>query len=80
MLFREQLLGQFLTVLFHTLLDRSHALLTEDVVLTIYNMATVNFIAFFDTFLMNFLQNMDGLLQSQRDSLKHSIRKDTVRI
>lgn len=78
MLFREQLLCQFLTVLCHTLLDRTHALLTEDILLTIYNMAAVNFQVFFDTFLVDFIQNTDGLAQQQRDSLKQSFSHETV--
>ncbi|KAK4874303.1 hypothetical protein RN001_013663 [Aquatica leii] len=77
MLFRQQLLSQFLTVLCHTLLDRTHAIFTDDILLAIYNMAAINFQTFFDTFLLDFLQNMDGLTSSQRDSLKQSFNRET---
>ncbi|XP_018332327.1 exportin-6-B isoform X2 [Agrilus planipennis] len=76
-LFREQLLNQFLTVLFHTLLDKTHALLTDDILLAIYNMAAVNFQDFFESFIPNFLQSTNGLAQPQKDSLKQCLQKET---
>ncbi|KAF5293825.1 hypothetical protein FQA39_LY03310 [Lamprigera yunnana] len=76
MLFRQQLLNQFLTVLCHSLLDQSHAIFTDDILLAIYNMAAVNFQTFFDAFLIEFLQNSDGLSSSQRNSLKHSFNQE----
>lgn len=78
LLFRDQLLNQFLVVLLNTLLDKTHELLTDDIMLAIYNMASVNFHVFFNTFLTGFLQNMEGLGQQQRDSLKQSFRQETV--
>ncbi|XP_031353857.1 exportin-6 isoform X1 [Photinus pyralis] len=77
MLFRQQLLHQFLTVLWHTLLDRSHTLLTDDILLAIYNMAAVNFQVFFNTFLTEFLDSVNGLTSTQRDSLKQSFNHET---
>lgn len=77
-LFRERLLCQFITVLLHTLLDQGHALLIDDMLLTLFNMAAVNFQAFFTTFVPEFLQNMDLLTPTQRDSLKQSFNQETV--
>ncbi|KAK9752797.1 Exportin 1-like protein [Popillia japonica] len=54
-LFQDQLLSQFLTVLIQTLLDKTHNLLTEDILQAIYNLAAVNFSIFFSTFLHNLL-------------------------
>ncbi|KRT81677.1 hypothetical protein AMK59_5852, partial [Oryctes borbonicus] len=76
-LFQDQLLSQFLAVLIQTLLDKSHNLLTEDILLAIYNMAAVNFPAFFSTFLPNFLRSMDYLTHEQYQSLQQNFKNDT---
>lgn len=77
-LFKQQLLSQFLTVLLHTLLDKTHNLLNDDVLLSIYNMASVDFQGFFNTFLPHFLQNMNGIVESQKQSLQQTFSYETV--
>lgn len=77
-MFKEHLLSQFLTVLLQTLLQKSHALLNDDIMLAIYNMSAVDFDAFFNTFLLHFLQSMNGLDQRQKQSLQRNFLHDTV--
>lgn len=79
-LFKEHLLSQFLTVLLHTLLGKSHNLLNDDIFLGIYNMTSVDFHAFFTTFLPHFLQNIDGILENHKELLQQGFTRETVRI
>lgn len=76
-LFKDQLLSQFLTVLMHSVLNKTHNLLMDDIFQAVYNMASVDFGDFFSTFLINFIQSMDGLAQTQRDSLLQAFTKET---
>lgn len=71
-------MNQFLTVLFHTLLGKTHNLLNDDIFMGIYNMASVDFHGFFSTFLPHFLQNIDGILQNHVELLKQGFTHDTV--
>lgn len=68
-LFRDQLLIKFLTVLMQTLIDKSQALLSEDIQIAVYNMAAVNFDMFFVTFLQQFVQNLEGVQPQQSELL-----------
>lgn len=69
-LFRDHLLSNFLCVLIKTLIDKSQSLLSEDIHVAIYNMASVNFDGFFFTFLQQFIQeNLNGLSQQQWEVL-----------
>jgi hypothetical protein len=77
-LFREELLPQFLTVLLHSLVHKSHALLGEEIAVALYNMAAVNFLAFHDAFLPQFLHSTDGLDDGQRSILQRNFKTDTV--
>jgi hypothetical protein len=77
-LFREELLPQFLTVLLRSLIHKSHALLADDIVVALYNMAAVNFVAFRDAFLPQFLHSTDGLDDGQRSILQRNFKNDTV--
>lgn len=77
-LFREELLPQFLTVLLHSLVHKSHALLGEEIAVALYNMAAVNFVAFHDAFLPQFLHSTDGLDDGQRSILQRNFKTDTV--
>ncbi|XP_017775704.1 PREDICTED: exportin-6-B isoform X2 [Nicrophorus vespilloides] len=76
-LFRDHLLSQFLTVLLQTLLDKSHNLLTDDILYALYNMSAVNFQGFFTTFLQQFLQNLEGLSAQQKDNLRNNFAQET---
>lgn len=76
-LFREELLPQFLTVLLHSLIHKSHALLGEEIAVALYNMAAVNFVAFHNAFLSQFLHSTDGLDDGQRSILQRNFKTDT---
>lgn len=78
-LFREELLPRFLTVLLHSLVHKSHALLGEEIAVCLYNMAAVNFMAFHNAFLPQFLHSTDGLDDGQRSILQRNFKNDTVR-
>nr|CAD7589242.1 unnamed protein product [Timema genevievae] len=75
-LFREELLPQFLTVLLHTLLNKSHSLLGDDIAVAIYNMAAVDFPAFHDAFIPHFLRTTSGLDDNQRTILQRNFKRD----
>ncbi|XP_069961289.1 exportin-6 isoform X1 [Cherax quadricarinatus] len=75
--FRNSMLGQFITVLLQVLVHRSQDLLQEEITITVYNMASVDFTTFFAAFVPHFLQNMDGLDNDQRTTLKQNFKTDT---
>lgn len=77
-LFREELLPQFLTVLLESLIHKSHTLLGDEIAVALYNMAAVNFVAFHDAFLPQFLRSTDGLDDGQRSILQRNFKNDTV--
>ncbi|XP_076441128.1 exportin-6-like [Babylonia areolata] len=74
--FRDKMLWDFLTVLMQVLVHRSHDLLQEEVVVTVYNMAQVDFERFYSTFLPHFLHTMEGLDHSQRSVLAQNFKMD----
>ncbi|XP_014246351.1 exportin-6 [Cimex lectularius] len=76
-MFRVQFLALLLTVLLTTLINKSHALLSDEIATAIYNMAAVNFDTFFNSFLPTFLSQTSGLDENQRDILKKNIKPDT---
>ncbi|KAF6207217.1 hypothetical protein GE061_018457, partial [Apolygus lucorum] len=76
-MFRVQFLALLLTVLLTTLINKSHALLSDEIATAIYNMAAVNFDSFFNSFLPQFLSQTSGLDENQRDILKKNIKPDT---
>ncbi|XP_071749050.1 exportin-6-A isoform X2 [Lepeophtheirus salmonis] len=75
--FMESLITQFLTVLLQVLIHRSHDLLREEIITAVYNMASVDFNAFFSGFLQVFLSGMEGLNDQQRDTLKNNFKCDS---
>ncbi|KAK3889634.1 hypothetical protein Pcinc_006379 [Petrolisthes cinctipes] len=75
--FRNSLLVQFITVLLQVLVHRSQDLLQDEVTITVYNMAAVDFSTFFTAFVPHFLQNMDGLDTDQKTTLKENFKTDT---
>ncbi|CAL4098469.1 unnamed protein product, partial [Meganyctiphanes norvegica] len=75
--FRNSMLGQFITVLLQVLVHRSQDILQEEITITIYNMASVEFETFFAAFVVHFLQNMEGLSNDQRSTLKENFKTDT---
>lgn len=72
--FREKMLWDFLTVLMQVLVHKSHDLLQEEIVITVYNMAEVDFDLFYTKFLPHFLQSMDGLDDNQRTVLVQNFK------
>ena len=76
--FRETMLGEFLTVLMQVLVHKSHDLLQEEIVITVYNMANVDFDTFYNKFLPHFLQSMDGLDNNQRMVLVQNFKQEKV--
>lgn len=77
-IFRERMADQFMLVLLQTLLVRSHQLLQEEIGLTLYNMAAVNFDHFYAHFLPHFLQSCESLDSSQKAALAANFPADKV--
>ncbi len=69
---------KFLTVLLQVLVQRSHDLLREEIIVCIFNMAAVDFRSFFDHFIPNFLIQVVDVDNNQRAILKASFTPDTV--
>ncbi|KAK2152122.1 hypothetical protein LSH36_339g04009 [Paralvinella palmiformis] len=75
-LFRDLMLFQFLNVLIQVLLHKSHDLLQEEITITIYNMASVDFTSFFETFLLQILNGCEGLDSNQKMILGENFKHD----
>ncbi|XP_071962753.1 exportin-6-like isoform X2 [Antedon mediterranea] len=75
-IFREMMLVPFLNVLLQVLLHKSHDLLQEEIGMTIYNMAAVDFDNFYVAFLCQFLEGADGIDPNQRSVLDRNFKKD----
>lgn len=65
-------------MLLETLVNKSHALLSEDIAVAVFNMAGVDFSFFFSSFLPEFLQTSEGLDDSQRVLLLRNFNNSTV--
>jgi len=50
----------------------------EEIILAIYNMASVSFEAFFDNFLVEYLEKITSLDQNQKTILKTAFKMDVV--
>lgn len=77
-LFRSAFLGEFLTVLMNNLVEKSHALLEDEIATAVYNMAAVDFNTYFNSFLPHFLSQTSGLDSYQREMLHRKTKPDTV--
>ncbi|XP_015764483.1 PREDICTED: exportin-6-like [Acropora digitifera] len=64
-IFKNSMLLQFVNVLLQALVYRSHDLLQEEITITLYNMAAVDFESFYSIFLPQFLGGCEGLTDSQ---------------
>ncbi|MED6276870.1 Exportin-6 [Characodon lateralis] len=73
-LFRTSMLFHFINVLLQVLLHKSHDLLQEEITLAIYNMASVDFDAFYSVFMPEFLNSCEGVDSSQRDVLARNFK------
>ena len=72
------MLLQFLNVLLQALVYRSHDLLQEEITITLYNMAAVDFDSFYSAFLPRFLGGCEGLTDSQKTELGNNFTPDKV--
>ena len=72
------MLMQFLNVLIQVLVHKSHDLLAEEMAITIYNMAAVEFDAFYTTFLPHFLNGCEGIDCNQKTVLGQNFKMDKV--
>lgn len=59
-------------------MHKSHDLLQEEVVITVYNMAAVDFDTFYAKFLPHFLTNFDGLDDNQKHVLVQNFKIEKV--
>ena len=72
------MLLQFVNVLLQALVYRSHDLLQEEITITLYNMAAVDFESFYSLFLPQFLGGCEGLTDSQKSELGKNFSSDKV--
>ena len=72
------MLFQFLNVLHQVLVHRSHDLLQEEIVVTVYNMASVDFEKFYSDFLPQFLTGCEGIDDTQKTLLAQNFKIDKV--
>ena len=77
-MFRESLLGQFVIVLLQVIVHKMHDLLQEEIVIVIYNMASVDFELYYSRLLPEFLTNIDGLNDEQKRVLVCNFKLETV--
>uniref|UniRef100_A0A3Q2EBD0 Exportin 6 n=1 Tax=Cyprinodon variegatus TaxID=28743 RepID=A0A3Q2EBD0_CYPVA len=73
-LFRTSMLFHFINVLLQVLLHKSHDLLQEEITLAIYNMASVDFDAFYSAFMPEFLNGCQGVDSNQRAVLARNFK------
>uniref|UniRef100_A0A8D0CE85 Exportin 6 n=1 Tax=Scleropages formosus TaxID=113540 RepID=A0A8D0CE85_SCLFO len=75
-LFRSSMLFQFINVLLQVLVHRSHELLQDEIALAVYNMASVDFDAFYSAFLPEFLNGCQGVDGNQRGVLGRNFKME----
>ena len=63
------MLFQFVNVLLQALIAKSHDLLREEIMSVIYNMVSVDFLAFHKSFLPSFVDSIDTLTVQQKSLL-----------
>ena len=77
-IFHSGMLFQFMNVLLQVLVNKSHDLLQEEVVVTVYNMAAVDFDLFYKNFLPYFLGTSEGLDINQKNILAANFKVEKV--
>ena len=75
---KEMMLGQFLSVLLQVLIVKSHDLLSEEIAIVVYNMASVDFDGFYSNYLPQLLANCEGIDDNQKAVLAQNFKVDTV--
>lgn len=78
LIFKDVMLLQFVNVFLQALVYRSHDLLQEEITITLYNMAAVDFDSFYSAFLPRFLGGCEGLTESQKSELGKNFTPDKV--
>lgn len=73
------MLFHFINVLLQVLLHKSHDLLQEEITVAIYNMASVDFDAFYSAFMPEFLNGCQGVDTNQRAVLARNFKLERVR-
>ena len=68
------MLYPFLQLLLQVLVQKSHAILEEEICSCVYSMAAVDFSFYHRQFLVKFLDSIEGLTSEQRTSLVHSYK------
>ena len=72
------MLFHFINVLLQVLLHKSHDLLQEEITLAVYNMAAVDFDAFYSGFMPEFLTGCQGVDSNQRTVLARNFKLERV--
>lgn len=72
------MLFHFINVLLQVLLHKSHDLLQEEITVAIYNMASVDFDAFYSVFMPEFLNGCQGVDTNQRAVLARNFKLERV--
>ncbi|KAK3089908.1 hypothetical protein FSP39_007563 [Pinctada imbricata] len=75
-IFQNLMLFQFLNVLIQVLVHKSHDLLQEEIVVSVYNMASVDFDRFYAEFLPHFLSQVDRLDSNQKAVLAQNFEME----
>ncbi|XP_005096518.1 exportin-6 [Aplysia californica] len=75
-IFKKVMCPQFLTVLLQVLVQKSHDLLQEEIVISVYNMAAADFEAFFSQFLPQFLHSLPGIDDNQKSVLANNFKTE----
>lgn len=78
-MFKKSLLKQFLTLFMQTFVQKSHALLQDEITNVIYNMASVDFDYFYQSFIPHFLDAWPGLDNNQKEGLARNVVKHASR-
>ncbi|ESO05119.1 hypothetical protein HELRODRAFT_111555 [Helobdella robusta] len=74
--FKNILLSDFLSVLLHTLFNKSHDLLRDDITTAIFNMAATDFEYFYSTFVVRFLATVELSSDVQKQRLLIALQRE----
>ena len=72
------MLSTFLDVLLNSLVNQSHDLLKEDIIITIHTMASVDLRAFNGEFMQHFLLRAQGLTDHQKSDMLEAFQNQEV--
>lgn len=72
------MLSSFLQVLLNALIQKSHNLLSEEIIQAVFNMVASNFDGYFLQFVPNYLMNINDLTDHQRLQLHENYKRFQV--